>query len=231
VTAADLDLTIVIPVLNEAPNVPPLLERVRRAAASWPHRTEILFVDDGSTDGSAEAVAAASAGDAAVRVVRHPENRGFGAAVRSGYENARGAVVATMDADLTHEPATVGLMMDRVRAGADLVVGSRYLAGGGMHEDVPAWRRVVSACARVVIGALFRLPVSDPTNGFRAIRRERALSLGLTGTSFDLLPEMVVKAQKAGLRVDEVPMRLGPRVHGVSKLRWSDFVLELGTLL
>ena len=161
---------IVVPTYNEAANLEPLLGGVRAAVPD----ARILVVDDGSPDGTGELADVLAGRDGNVEVLRRPGKAGLGLAYVSGFAHAlRGGAgyVVEMDADLSHDPADVPRLLERARAGADLVLGSRYVDGGGV-EDWDVLRRVLSrgGCryARTVLGVEIR----DLTGGFKCFRAE-----------------------------------------------------------
>ncbi len=230
-TAGEPDLSIVVPVFNERENLEPLVDGLKDAMGKWKYATEVVMVNDGSSDDSWELMQKLAAREGFLRTVRHDRNRGFGAALKTGYGNARGKVIATMDADLTQDPGQIASFMEKIGQGADIVVGSRYVQGGEMI-DVAAHRRMVSAIGRLVVTVLFRLPIKDVTNGFRAIRKSVVDGLQLKSDSFNILPEMIVKAHRKGCSITEVPMTLTKRKFGVSKMNpLKDYLLEISTLL
>lgn len=226
----DIELTILVPVYNERENIPHLVSRLKTALESIPYKTEVLLIDDGSRDGSSETLDEVAKKEGFVRVIHHEKNRGFGAAIITGYANARGKYISTMDADLTHDPDQFLPMIKKIEGGHDIVVGSRYVKGGGM-KGVAAHRKLISDIGRLVIRSMFGLPISDVTNGFRTVRKDAVNSLNLKETSFNVLPEMIVKAQKKGYKIGEEPMTLTSRKYGVSKMKFLDYYLEIKTLL
>ncbi len=139
----------------------------RLAAALAVSTWELIIVDDGSPDGTAD-LAESYADVHPVRVVRRPGKAGLASAVLAGFAQARGDVLVVMDADLSHPPEAVPRLALAIEQGADLAVGSRYVAGGGT-EDWPLKRRVVSRAACLIGNVL--VPIRDCTSGFFAIRR------------------------------------------------------------
>src|SRR5260221_7475783 len=158
-------LSVVVPTYNEAGSVTGLAERLHAALAG--REGELVIVDDGSPDGTAD-IAAALAPRIPVTVVRRSGKAGLASAVVAGFAAARGDVLLVMDADLSHPPEVVPKVLDAIGAGADLAVGSRYVAGGGI-EDWPLKRQIVSRVACLMGNVL--VPVRDSTSGFFAVRR------------------------------------------------------------
>jgi dolichol-phosphate mannosyltransferase len=164
-------LSVVLPAYNEAACLNELLERISRVIAPAVPDYEIVVVDDGSTDETA-AVAQAVAKRLPVRLVLHPRNLGYGRALRSGFAAAleRSDVIVTLDADDSHEPELILSMIECLNEGNDLVIASRF-AAGGCEVGVPRFRQFLSRGAALVGRVVFRVPgVRDYTSGYRAYR-------------------------------------------------------------
>jgi len=191
------DVSVIIPAYNEEEGIASVVKAVRDAGA-W---REVLVVDDGSRDATAERATAAGA-----RVVRHPYNKGNGAAVKTGVREARGDVVLLMDADGQHDPA------DAVRIAApvgvhDMVIGARSA------RDQDLVRAVGNGIFRAVASWLTGRPIPDLTSGFRAARRERLLEiLHLLPNGFSYPTTSCLAFLKAGHNVAFEPIRARPRV-------------------
>ena len=210
---------IVVPTYNEADNVEPLTAGVRAAVPE----ARILVVDDGSPDGTGAIAAAIAARDGAVEVLHRPRKAGLGLAYVSGFARALAAgagYVVEMDADGSHDPRDLPRLLSRARASADLVLGSRYVAGGGV-EDWDLLRRAISrgGCryARTVLGVGIR----DLTGGFKCFRAAtlRAIEFETVrsqGYAFQV--ELTYRALALGLRVEEVPITFRERRAGESKM-------------
>src|SRR5258706_12017319 len=132
-----MELTVVSPTFNEAANVQPLIEELRRVLAGLDY--EILIVDDDSPDLTWQRVEQIGASDPRVRVLRRQGERGLAPAVVAGFAAARGDAMACIDADLQHDPAILPAMLAELRAGADLVVATRYMEGGGVAGRRELW--------------------------------------------------------------------------------------------
>jgi dolichol-phosphate mannosyltransferase len=206
---------VILPTYNEAEN----LETVVTAVLAAVPDAHILVVDDSSPDGTG-AIADALDG---VEVLHRPQKSGLGRAYVAGFAHALGAGAATvveMDADLSHDPADLPRLLAPLAAGADLVLGSRYVPGGGI-QDWDALRRGISrfGCgyARRVLG----VPVRDLTGGFKAFRASALeaidyASVRSQGYAFQV--ELTHRALQLGMRVDEVPIVFREREHGQSKM-------------
>ena len=206
---ARYDLTVVIPAYNESARISAPLRRVSDHLAAHHPASEILVVDDGSTDGTpgvVEALAAALA--CPVRVIGSGANRGKGHAVRQGMLAAAGTLVLMTDADLSTPIDQLERLLVAIRAGADVVIGSRKMAGAVIEERQPKLRE---AMGRVFtfLTAIFVVDVSDVTCGFKVFRREAALAVFSRATlddwSFDA--EALFLTRRLGFRLVEVPVR------------------------
>jgi dolichol-phosphate mannosyltransferase len=220
---------LVVPTYNEAENLEPFVRRVlpRLASAAGEHR--VLIVDDSSPDGTGEIADRLAAELETVEVLHRTEKDGLGRAYAAGFERALadGAeLVMQMDVDFSHDPAHVPSLI-AAAANADLVLGSRYVAGGGV-TDWGLARRLLSRggswYARKVLG----VPVKDLTGGFKCFRRELLEDLSAAGfhtAGFGFQVEVTYRAIRGGARVHEVPIRFRDRQVGASKMS-SRIVIE-----
>lgn len=216
-------ISVVVPTYNEAESLPIL---ARRLADALPGRDwELIVVDDGSPDGTAE-VAERLAPELPVRVVRRAAKAGLASAVLAGIAQARGDVIVVMDADLSHPAEAVPKLVDAIVGGADLAVGSRYVRGGGV-EDWPLSRRVVSRVASLMGNAL--VPVRDATSGFFALRREVLEGARINAIGFKIGFEVIARGRYR--KVVEVPYVFRDRELGKSKFGLREigqYGLQLG---
>ncbi len=217
---------LILPTYNEAENVRPIVaaagEVLARAA---PEGFRVLIVDDGSPDGTGELADRLAAEHDWVEVLHRAEKNGIGPAYLAGFRYAldRGAgYVMEMDSDFSHDPADLARLLDAVRGGADLALGSRYVRGGGVR-DWGLLRRFISeggsTYARLVLG----LHVRDLTGGFKCFRREVLEAIHFDrvrsrGYAFQV--ELTYRAVEAGFRVVEVPIVFRDRQQGTSKMSW-----------
>jgi dolichol-phosphate mannosyltransferase len=211
----DPQISIVVPALNEAPNLRPLIEQI--AAAMGARAYEIIIVDDNSTDDT-QAVVVALARSHPVRiVVRTQAKDGLSGAVLRGFAEARGEILVVMDADLQHPPSKLPeLIAPLETTDADFVIGSRYIAGGSMAEKWGAVRRLYSRFA-TFLARPFSGRTSDPMSGFFALRRstyDRAQRLTPLGYKIGL--ELMCKSRVQ--KVHEIPIHFAERTRGESKL-------------
>ena len=212
---------VVIPTYDEAQTLPAILDRVRSSVPD----ADVLVVDDGSPDGTAEVAAARAADDPAIHLLRRTAKQGLGAAYVAGFSWGieRGyEVLVEMDADGSHAPEQLPRLLAPL-AWADAVIGSRYVSGGTV-VDWPGHRLVLSKGGNLYTRLAVRLPVHDATAGYRAYRSSALTTLGYTdvesqGYCFQV--DMTRRAVRAGLRVVEVPITFTERSVGQSKMSSS----------
>ena len=206
-TGNDLDLSLVIPVYNERDNLAPLVSEITASLRGAGWRYEVLMVDDGSTDGSADALATLRRGHPELRIVRLARNAGQTAAMDAGFHRARGRIVVTLDADLQNDPADIPLLV-REMEGWDAVVGVRRVRRDSLV------RRVSSRVANYVRNRLSDETITDTGCSLKAYRREAVARLKLYRGMHRFLPTLL---KMEGFRVREIPVGHRPRAHGQSK--------------
>ena len=220
-------LSIIIPTYNERENIAPLVARIREAIGDREY--EVLFIDDSSSDGTAEAIEALSA-TCPVRVIVRTRERGLASAVVEGIRQARGDLLLVMDADLQHSPELIPELMKVVESGADVAIASRYVEGG----SVPGWgqvRRTISKGAIFLAHLLLPLSrkIGDPVSGYFMFRREVASGVRLKPTGYKILLELLMVGKYN--RVAEVPFAFATRSRGESKLTLRQQIHYLKHLL
>jgi glycosyltransferase involved in cell wall biosynthesis len=207
-----VDLSVVIPVYNEAPALAELCRRTRdvldRGRWSW----EVVFVDDGSTDSSYAVLAGLHEEDARVRVVQLRANYGKGAALSAGFGECRGEVIVTMDGDLQDDPCEIPRLLGKLEEGFDLVSGWKRRRRDPLARVLAS--RLFNAAARL----LSNLRVHDLNSGFKIMRREVAAELPLYGELYRFMPLL---AHWRGFRVGEVAVDHHERRYGRSKYGWG----------
>ncbi len=214
-------VSVVIPTLNEAQNLPWVLERL----PAW--IDEVVLVDGRSTDATV-AVARALRPDVKVVLETTP---GKGAALRAGFAAATGDAIIMIDADGSMDPGEMGRFVQRLEQGCDLVKGSRFTRGGGT-TDMTAIRRWGNAALTATVNALFGSRFTDLCYGYCAMRRRSLGRLDLRSDGFEIETELITRAVREGLRIGEVPSFETPRLHGESNLdAWRDGRRVLRTLL
>ncbi|HKJ23714.1 MAG TPA: glycosyltransferase family 2 protein [Myxococcota bacterium] len=201
------ELSILYPVFDEAGNVPTLLDETRRWAPRVAGRFEVIVVDDGSRDGSVEAVERARAGDARIRIVRHERNRGYGAALRTGLRAARGRLIFFTDADLQFDLSELEGLLAHAES-FDVVAGYR-----APRRD-PWPRRVLAFGWGTIVRAVFGLRVRDIDCAFKVFRREVIDAIPIASIGAFVNTEILLRAEQAGFRIHQVPVTHHPRRHG-----------------
>jgi glycosyltransferase involved in cell wall biosynthesis len=212
-------VSVVLPTMNEARNLPWVLERM-------PEDAELILVDGRSIDGT---VAVATALRPDIRVISEPR-RGKGRALRAGFAAATGDAIVMIDGDGSMDPLEIPRYVELL-GDYDFVKGSRYISGGD-SDDFTWLRRTGNRALLALANGLFRAPFTDLCYGFCAFRREYLGALALTADGFEIETELVIHAVKAGLRIAEVPSVELSRLHGDSHLRtFRDGQRVLRTLL
>ena len=209
-----MELTILLPVWNEAENLALLLPELKRVAGKLDVSYEILVVDGGSSDGSQEV-----AKQYGVSVVTQ-ERPGYGGALHAGFAAARGEHVLTMDADYSHPPSFVEALFQR-RHTSDLLIASRYVEGG--TAEMSKSRLLLSRFLNTVYRLVLSLPYRDLSTGFRLYRRAALQEIEFESEKFDVLPEILVRLYTNGCRISETPFDYRPRKSGRSHTRLIPF--------
>lgn len=212
------EVAIIIPTFNECGNIVPLVEALTRALEDV--RWEAIFVDDDSTDGTAERVAELALSDARIRCIRRIGRRGLASASIEGMASSSAPYLAVMDADLQHDEKLLPEMLKYLAAHAqcDLIVGSRYMRGGGVG-DWSSDRQLLSKFATRLSRRLMKVEVTDPMSGFFMVRREVfwEVARSLSGLGFKILLDILTSSRRP-LEVHEMPFRFRNRNSGESKL-------------
>jgi glycosyltransferase involved in cell wall biosynthesis len=221
-------LSVVVPVFNERNTLVEILRRMRQVRLPEGIDREIIVVDDGSSDGTREVLS--QLGDSTVRVVLHPENRGKGAAVRTGFQHATGDYVLVQDADLEYDPDDWPKLLNPVLRGkARVVYGSRF-TGERRNMMFLHWvgNRFLSLCTNL----LYNTTLSDMETCYKLIDRTLIDELQLRSNKFDIEPEITAKILKRKIRIYEVPISYTGREYDEGKkITWRDGFSALSTLV
>jgi dolichol-phosphate mannosyltransferase len=209
-----VDLSIVLPVVNERENLAMLVPRLSAVVRREHIDCEIIVVHGGSTDGTPE-----TARELGARVL-HEHRRGYAGALETGFAQALGDYVLTLDADLSHEPDFAAKLW-RARNKADIVVASRYVRGGVAYTS--AVRKLLSRALNAALRRTLSMPVRDLSSGFRLYRRSAVADLQLRSRNFEALEEILVRAYAQGHSIAEVPFTYFPRESGRSHARLLSF--------
>jgi dolichol-phosphate mannosyltransferase len=224
------EVTVVVPTLNERENVRDLVDRIDRVldGVDW----ELMFVDDDSADGTAQVAKAIGRSDARIRCIRRIGRRGLAGACLEGILASQAGYIAVIDGDLQHDEALLMPMLEHLRRGtADLVVGTRYKAGGSA-DVLGRYRRLSSQAATAITRSMLGVEISDPMSGYFMVKREVVEDLApqLSTQGFKILLDLVITA-RGRLRILELPYRFRARFHGTSKLDARVSLEFLGLLL
>ncbi len=223
-------LSVVMPVYNERWTVEKILSRVLTSNAAG-LEIEVVVVDDGSTDGSGDVVAAISRQDSRVHLIRHDENRGKGAAVRSAIESISGDVVIIQDADLEYDPAEYDQLLSPIISGdADAVFGSRF--SGPCRRVLLFWNSLGNKALTLLCNAVNDLNLTDMETCYKAVRADIFKQLRLTANSFTFEPELTTRLSQWGARIYEVPISYrGRGRNDGKKTRFFDGIKAIGQLV
>ncbi len=211
-----MDLTLVIPALNEAGNIGELIQRARRVLDQAGLRYEIIIVDGGSTDGTVKE----AQDTGAMAIVQ--SDRGYGGALRRGFAAAQGEYIVTMDSDLSHEPEFIVNLWES-RQKANIIIASRYVPGG--KADMSMFRYVLSRILNTVFTTILRIPVKDISSGFRIYKRAAIAQIQFTAVDFDVLEEILIMLYVKGHRPAEVPFHYRTRKEGKSHAKLLKFAI------
>jgi len=218
-------LSIVVPLYNEEESLNELYERIVSVCEAENIEFEVVFVDDGSTDSSAEVLAKLGADDIRVKTLRFRSNLGKAAGLQAGFDNASGDVIITMDADLQDDPAEIPALIAALDSGLDMVSGWKKTRHDPISKTLPS--KLFNSVVRFFSG----LKLHDFNCGLKAYRKEVIDSLTLYGELHRYIP---VLAKYNGFNVDEIPVKHHPRKHGISKYGAKRFIsgfLDLLTVI
>jgi dolichol-phosphate mannosyltransferase len=213
---------VILPSYNEAENVIPLAEDI----LTRDPRLDVLVVDDNSPDGTADLVAGAMQGNARLHLLKRAGKLGLGSAYQAGFgyglEHGFDRIL-TMDCDYSHHPRYLPKLLEAMETN-DMVVGSRYVPGGGI-SNWPQRRRLLSRFANQYTRVLLGVPVHDCTAGFRCYSREVLETIGreaIRSSGYAFLEEMVFRVHRAGFRIAEIPIVFEDRTRGTSKISHNE---------
>lgn len=221
-----MNVTVIIPVFNEIKTIQEIINRVKDTGLI----SEILVIDDGSTDGTRDLLRHLEA-QGEIRAIFHEKNAGKGAAVRTGIKNAQGDLIIIQDADLEYDPGEYPNLLKPIEKGiADVVYGSRFL--GGARRPILFWNMVANKFLTFVTNILYNNILSDMETGYKVFRRELVKDMPLHARRFDFEPEFTAKILKRKIRIYEVPIDFNPRDYSEGKkIKAWDAFMALWTLI
>lgn len=222
--ASGIDISIIVPVYNEERSIGTVLLRLLKVSKRLPS-SEIIVVDDGSTDRTSERVARFNP----VRLIRHEKNQGKGAAISTGLKNSKGDIVVIQDADMEYPPEDISRLLEPILGGrADVVFGSRF--GGecvGMSFSHFVGNKILSLATSLLYGVF----VSDVMTGHKAFSRGAIESCELSERGFAVETEIASKCLKNGCKFTEIPIKYSYRQHDASKIGYLDGFKALWKLI
>jgi len=206
-----MNLSIIIPVYNEAEHIGEILKRVQATKLA----KEIIVVDDGSNDGTRE-ILNRQDGRRNVRVILHERNQGKGAAVVTGLKAAKGEVLLIQDADLEYHPRDYPILLQPIQEGvADVVYGSRFL--GAPHRVTMFWHLIANRLLTLMTNILYNTILTDMETGYKVFRRKVIEDMKIRAKRFEFEPEFTAKVLKRNYRIFEVPISFNPRDYSQGK--------------
>ena len=209
----ELFVSVVIPVFNEEVTIGDIVTRTKKTMENMRASYEILVVDDGSVDRSADI-----ANKLKAHVLREA-HQGKGYSLRSGFRQTRGELIVTLDADGSHKPEEIPLVLQYIRENkADFVIGSRFFNSEVNNNKISRVNRIGNKLFNNLIGYLTGIRISDSQSGFRAIRASIIKKMKMSSRGYEVESEMLVKALRMGVRVAEIPISFDQRTVGNSKL-------------
>lgn len=222
VSVKTMDLSIVIPMFNEAENAEHTFARVEESLSSFRGGYEIIAVNDGSTDKTLEVLQGIASQNKTIKVVSYPRNAGRGMALRAGFKEALGGIIVSIDADLSYDPKYILPLVDILirEQDIDLVLASPYMPGGGV-SGVPFHRLWISKFGNKILRFAMPNRIYTSTGIFRAYRKKVLDSLELESDGKEIHLEILSKALALGFRTQEVPAILSSRKKGKSKFKFK----------
>lgn len=206
-----MNVSVIIPSYNEANTIKELLKRVQAENIA----SEIIIIDDGSTDGTREILETYS-GEEPFKIILHEFNQGKGAAVRTGIQHAKGDVIIIQDADLEYNPREYKKLLEPIEEGlAEVVYGSRFL--GGPRRPTMFWHMVANKLLTFMTNILYNNILTDMETGYKVFLREVVQDMPLRANRFDFEPEFTAKILKRKVRIFEIPITFNPRDYSEGK--------------
>jgi glycosyltransferase involved in cell wall biosynthesis len=224
--ASRLKLSVIIPCYNEKATIISVVEAVKAVGLA----SEIVIVDDGSTDGSRDLLRALPA-DPQLQIIYHEANQGKGAAVRTGFKAATGEILLIQDADLEYDPREYPSLVKPIEEGkSKIVYGSRFL--GGPRKTMFFWNMIANLSLTLLTNILYNTILTDMYTGYKVFKAEVVRDIPLRSRRFDMEPELTAKVLKRGYRIYEVPISYNGREWNEGKkIKWTDGPIAAWTLI
>jgi len=222
-------LSVVVPIFNEAATAASLI----RTALAQPLVQEVILVDDGSSDGTWDALQPLAKEDSRLKLFRHEYNQGKGAALRTGFAQAKAPIVLVQDADLEYDPTEYPVVAGPILSGkADVVFGSRF-HGAGAHRVLYYWHSFGNGILTTLSNMCSNINLADMETGYKAFRREIIQQIKIAENRFGFEPEITAKVAKLkGVRIYEVPISYYGRTYAEGKkIGWRDGAYALWCIL
>ena len=217
---ANLLISIVIPLFNEENSIKKVIERIPNH-----YHYEIIVIDDGSTDNSVMKIKEINS--RIITIISHEKNKGYGAALQSGFRKANGDIIVTLDSDSQHKPEEIpNLIEPIIRNEADLVIGSRYL--GSYNYKIPLFTKFGELIVKICLKQLYGQVVGNNQSGFRAFKRDLLTSLiEIDNNGMAFTTELLLKVMEKKRRVIEIPIILDSRIYGSSDVKLFKITLSI----
>ena len=217
------DVTVIVPCYNEEESLPHLAPRLDAMIEQGHLNWDVLFVNDGSKDQTADRLADITKQYSWASAVHHPQNKGLGAALRTGFAGARGDVVCTIDSDCTYPPERLPELLAALKGGASIATASPWHPSV-QEGDVPWHRKIFSQAASMLYCIVIGKRIYTFTSMFRAYSRPVVDKIKFQSNGFPAVTEILIKGLLAGYLVEEIPIPLGTRVHGQSKMNFQQAI-------
>ncbi|MEW6614144.1 MAG: glycosyltransferase [Thermodesulfobacteriota bacterium] len=214
-----MEISVIIPTLNEEENIEELLQRVKDILLkqTTEYNYEIIVVDGGSKDNTQTKALKCGA------IVIQQKKPGYGEALKEGFNHAKGDILLTMDADFSHDPKFIELLLSHHHE-AELIIASRYIDGG--HANMPLLRKILSVVLNKVFTIILELPYKDISSGFRLYNKKILREINLTSQGYEILEEIIIKTHANAWSVMEIPFHYYPRKSGKSHVKFFKFAIS-----